>query len=253
MGFKHKNLNTDKNSHVVGESVHVDDPMATEMVIQHSAGYAEDYKFVEELMQEGTGYSCMDECSKTTTTVAWKKSCSSNGAGSEFNMLKPGTYFLKYTCSDGQHQTTACRTFINVDKTRPVITCLECANHNDGTWHVEASRDNNYVDAGATCSDMVGGNISQDVEVSGDVVNMAAVGTYKINYNCEDSAGQTAFPATRTVIVENKNHLHRQRMGHRCRRLCRLRRRPPRLRCHPQGHRCHLRARLNKFVDRIRF
>merc|ERR1712166_860326 len=150
-----------------------DDPMATEMVIQHSAGYAEDYKFVEELMQEGTGYSCMDECSKTTTTVAWKKSCSSDGAGSEFNMLKPGTYFLKYTCTDGQHQTTACRTFINVD-------------------------------AGATCSDMVDGNISQDVEVSGDVVNMAAVGTYKINYNCEDSAGQTAFPATRTVIVEDK-------------------------------------------------
>merc|ERR1711865_998431 len=34
-----KNLHTDKNSHVVGESVHVDDPMATEMVIQHSAGY----------------------------------------------------------------------------------------------------------------------------------------------------------------------------------------------------------------------
>merc|ERR1711865_667708 len=201
--FTHKSLMTDKNSHVVGESVHRDDPMATEMVIQHSAGYAEDYKFVEELMQEGTGYSCMDECSKTTTTVAWKKSCSSNGAGSEFNMLKPGTYFLKYTCTDGQHQTTACRTFINVDKTRPVITCLECANHNDGTWHVEASRDNNYVDAGATCPDMVDGNISQDVEVSGDVVNMAAVGTYKINYNCEDSAGQVAHQATRTVVVQD--------------------------------------------------
>merc|ERR1712137_1228658 len=80
---------------------------------------------------------------------------------------------------------------------------LEAANHNDGTWHVEASRDNNYVDAGATCSDMVDGNISQDVEVSGDVVNMAAVGTYMINYNCEDSAGQTAVQATRTVVVQD--------------------------------------------------
>merc|ERR1711966_427752 len=69
--------------------------------------------------------------------------------------------------------------------------------------YVEASRDNNYVDAGATCSDMVDGNISQDVEVSGDVVNMAAVGTYKINYNCEDSAGQTAIQATRTVVVQD--------------------------------------------------
>merc|ERR1711898_88242 len=60
----------------------------------------------------------------------------------------------------------------------------------------------NYVDAGATCSDMVDGNISQDVEVSGDVVNMAAVGTYKINYNCEDSAGQTAIQATRTDTLD---------------------------------------------------
>merc|ERR1711977_388416 len=49
---------------------------------------------------------------------------------------------------------------------------------------------------------MVDGNISQDVEVSGDVVNMAAVGTWEINYNCEDSAGQKALQATRTVIVE---------------------------------------------------
>merc|ERR1719181_1797674 len=33
---------------------------------------------------------------------------------------------------------------------------------------------------------------------------MAAVGTYKINYNCEDSAGQTAVQATRTVVVQDK-------------------------------------------------
>merc|ERR1712086_733894 len=107
-------------------------------------------------------------------------------------------------CSDEAANTaTACRTFINVDKTRPVITILAAANDGNGIWYVEASRDNNYVDAGATCSDMVDGNISQDVEVSGDVVNMAAVGTYKINYNCEDSAGQTAIQATRTVVVQD--------------------------------------------------
>jgi len=189
------------NSHLV----HNANPMTTETIIQHSAGYAEDYKFVQELMVENVGYACYDACSSTTTTVAWVASCTDSSAGTEFNMLKPGTYYLKYTCKDeAAKSTTACRTFRNVDKTRPVITCLECANHADGTWHVEASRDNNYVDAGATCSDMVDGNISQDVEVSGDVVNMAATGTYKINYNCEDSAGQTAYPATRTVIVEDK-------------------------------------------------
>merc|ERR1711904_207958 len=177
-----------------------------ELEIQHSAGYAQDYKYVQELMEEGNGYGCYDICSSTTTKVEWKKSCDANEeAGSEFNMLKPGTYYLKYECNDlAANKATACRTFVNVDKTRPVITVLQAANTNHNLWTVEASRDNNYVDAGATCSDMVDGNISQDVEVSGDVVNMAAVGTYRINYNCEDSAGQTAVPATRTVIVEDK-------------------------------------------------
>merc|ERR1711966_83776 len=182
---------------------------SSEVTIQHSAGYAQDYKFVQELMEEGTGFGCYDICSSTSTTTTWVNDCSPTAAAGdatkEFNMLKPGTYYLKYVCSDEAANTaTACRTFINVDKTRPVITILAAANKADGIWYVEASRDNNYVDAGATCSDMVDGNISQDVEVSGDVVNMAAVGTYKINYNCEDSAGQTAFPATRTVIVEDK-------------------------------------------------
>jgi len=176
-----------------------------ELQIQHSAGYAQDYKYVQELMEEGNGYGCYDICSSTTTKVEWKKSCDPNEeAGSEFNMLKPGTYYLKYECNDlADNKATACRTFVNVDKTRPVITVLQAANTNNNLWTVEASRDNNYVDAGATCSDMVDGNISQDVEVSGDVVNMAAVGTYKINYNCEDSAGQTAVQATRTVVVQD--------------------------------------------------
>merc|ERR1712093_824223 len=196
-----------------------------EVTIQHSAGYAKDYQFVQELMVEGKGYGCYDICSTTTTTTAWVAECDAEVAETntktaaakaaytgdgeftdtkEFNMLKPGTYFLKYECSDDAgKKTTACRTFVNLDKTRPVITVLAAANHWDGIYYIEASRDNNYVDAGATCSDMVDGNISQDVEVSGDVVNMAAVGTYLINYNCEDSAGQKALTATRTVVVED--------------------------------------------------
>merc|ERR1711934_541070 len=156
-----------------------------------------------ELMEEGNGFGCYDQCSSTTTVVSWKEAGCATDSNSEFNMLQPGTYYLKYECKDKSNNVaSACRTFINVDKTRPVITVLQAANQGDSAWHVEASRDNNYVDAGATCSDMDDGNISQDVEVSGDVVNMAAVGTYRINYNCEDSAGQTAVPATRTVTVE---------------------------------------------------
>merc|ERR1712028_212672 len=163
---------------------------------------AEDYKFVEELMQEGTGYSCMDECSKTTTTVAWKKSCSSNGAGSEFNMLKPGTYFLKYTCSDGQHQTTACRTFINVDKTRPVITCLECANHNDGTWHVEASLP--YTEEKSSCTDTLDGEMPS-ASVYGKV-DVELTGTYVLTYSVTDKNGNGADP--KKCKGTNSDHRH---------------------------------------------
>merc|ERR1711865_446878 len=99
--------------------------------------------------------------------------------------------------------TTACRTFINVDRTRPILEVYEQVNNKDGTFHVEASRDNNYIDAGAACSDVVDGILTQDVQVSGDVVNMATVGTYLINYDCEDDAGRQAYQAHRTVIVED--------------------------------------------------
>jgi hypothetical protein len=181
-----------------------------QLLIQHSAGYAGDYRFVEELLKEGTGYECFDLCSDTTTVVQWQKSCSGNTPGARFEMKIPGTYYLKYDCHDqageeglAARHTTACRTFINVDRTRPILEVYEQVNNKDGTFHVEASRDNNYIDAGAACSDVVDGILTQDVQVSGDVVNMATVGTYLINYDCEDDAGRQAYQAHRTVIVED--------------------------------------------------
>merc|ERR1711981_859526 len=116
-----------------------------------------------------------------------------------FHTLIPGTYALKYTChDDAGHVTSKCRTIQNEDHTKPVITVLEAA-----LQTYEATRQDNYVDAGATCSDEVDGNISQDVEVSGDVVNLARVGVYTIKYNCQDSASNVADTATRTVVVQD--------------------------------------------------
>merc|ERR1712205_44175 len=94
-----------------------------ELEIQHSAGYAQDYKYVQELMEEGNGYGCYDICSSTTTTVEWQTSCTNSSTGSEFNMLKPGTYYLKYNCKDLSDNTaTACRTFVVQDNTCPTCT-----------------------------------------------------------------------------------------------------------------------------------
>jgi len=49
------------------------------------------------------------------------------------------------------------------------------------------------------------GMISQNVEVSGAVVNLTREGEYVITYSCADSAGYEAVPQTRTVFVHDCN------------------------------------------------
>merc|ERR1712167_480349 len=106
----------------------------------------------------------------------------------QFPEYTAGNYHITYVCTDGAgHTDSACRDVQNVDHTLPIIQIL-------GSDHMtlEATHMGNYVDDGATCSDQVDGVISQNVEVSGDVVNLSKVGTYVITYNCKDSAGNSA-------------------------------------------------------------
>ena len=58
-----------------------------------------------------------------------------------------------------------------------------------------------YTDSGASCSDQEDGDISQNVEVSGQVVNMNIPGTYTISYDCSDSDGNAAQTKDRTIFV----------------------------------------------------
>merc|ERR1712100_842307 len=110
-----------------------------------------------------------------------------------------GTYYHVFTCTDcNGNRASVCRTVINEDKAKPIIDVL-----GKDVFTIEATHDTNYVDNGATCSDQVDGQISQDVEVSGDVVNLAKPGTYKIMYNCKDGAGNAADAATRIVVVKD--------------------------------------------------
>ena len=88
----------------------------------------------------------------------------------------------------------------NQDYTKPVIEVL-----GDMDMTLEASHQGNYVDDGATCSDQVDGVISQNVEVSGDVVNLSKVGTYVITYNCQDKRGNFAPTMTRSVHVKQSS------------------------------------------------
>jgi hypothetical protein len=122
-----------------------------------------------------------------------------DGKLSGFPEYTAGDYSVIYVCTDpsaAQHTDTVCRTIRNVDHTKPVIQILGSDN-----MTLEATHEGNYIDDGATCSDQVDGVISQNVEVSGDVVNLSKVGSYTITYNCKDSAGNAAPTLNRNVNV----------------------------------------------------
>jgi len=116
--------------------------------------------------------------------------------------LIPGTYTVKYTCTDKSlnEAEEVHRTIYIEDHKIPIISVL-----GSGSMSLEATNEGNYVDDGATCSDQVDGMISQNVEVSGAVVNLTREGTYVITYSCADSAGYEAVIKTRTVFVTDCN------------------------------------------------
>ena len=58
-----------------------------------------------------------------------------------------------------------------------------------------------YSDAGATAFDAEDGDISEDIQVTGDFVNLNLAGTYQVKYNVVDSRGLSADQKIRTVIV----------------------------------------------------
>merc|ERR1711871_1614415 len=114
-----------------------------------------------------------------------------------FPEYEAGTYAIQYTTTDTRHTVYGCRQIENVDHTHPIIQIL-----GSDVMTLEATHQGNYIDDGATCSDQVDGVISQNVEVSGDVVNLSKVGTYTITYNCKDNADRSAVTAERIVKVE---------------------------------------------------
>merc|ERR1711881_410605 len=80
----------------------------------------------------------------------------------------------------------------------PIITLVGPA-----TQTIQATRDSEHEDDGATCHDYVDGVLNHAVEVSGDNVNLRVPGSYTIRYDCTDLSGRAASPVSRTVIVED--------------------------------------------------
>merc|ERR1711865_39520 len=116
-----------------------------------------------------------------------------------FNSRKLGTYVKTYTVKDSSNnkaQTT--RTYYVVDPEKPKITLEGSA-----TEIIEATREEEYKDDGATCADFVDGQLNHRVRVGGDIVDLTIVGTYTVKYTCSDLTGNQAKGIERTVIVQD--------------------------------------------------
>ena len=82
------------------------------------------------------------------------------------------------------------------DNTKPVITLL---GNNNIVLEVYTGT---YVEAGATAIDDIDGDISSQIQITNNV-NINQVGTYKVIYNVQDSAGNIADSVERTVTVRD--------------------------------------------------
>ncbi len=80
------------------------------------------------------------------------------------------------------------------DTEPPVLTLL-------GSASVVIESGDRYIDAGATASDNIDGDISNAIRVTGSV-NTASVGNYTLTYDVTDFAGNTAVSVTRSVRVD---------------------------------------------------
>lgn len=79
------------------------------------------------------------------------------------------------------------------DTTAPVITL-------NGSATMNLTVGGSFTDPGATATDNIDGNLTSSIVVTGSV-NTSTVGTYTLNYNVSDAAGNTATQVSRTVNV----------------------------------------------------
>ena len=115
-----------------------------------------------------------------------------SGPGAAFGM---GTTSVTCTATDAAGNS-AIPTIFDVtvsDTTAPVITLT-------GSDPVTVEVGTPYVDAGATASDIIDGDVTASI-ITVNPVDSATVGTYTVTYNVADAAENDAVEVTRTVNV----------------------------------------------------
>ena len=114
--------------------------------------------------------------------------------------LTPSTaYSFSVRAKDAAGNVSSASNTVNVttltppDTTPPVITL-------NGASTINLNVGDTYTEQGATATDNVDGNITANIVITG-TVNTSAAGTYLVNYNVSDAAGNAATQVTRTVVV----------------------------------------------------
>jgi hypothetical protein len=81
------------------------------------------------------------------------------------------------------------------DITAPIINLI-------GEASITLNTGDIYVDAGATASDNIDGDITANI-ITTNLVDTAIAGNYTVTYTVSDMAGNTAAPVTRNIIVNS--------------------------------------------------
>ncbi|MDQ7016906.1 MAG: DUF5011 domain-containing protein, partial [Gammaproteobacteria bacterium] len=115
---------------------------------------------------------------------------------STVNTYVPGVYSVLYQVSDQFGNSAQLSRVVTVlDRTPASLALL-------GNANVTIEAGEFYQEAGVIATDIVDGDLSAAVHISGQV-NSALPGTYQLNYRVRDVAGNLSVPVQRTVRVQD--------------------------------------------------
>src|SRR5699024_12525821 len=121
----------------------------------------------------------------------------------DLDMNVPGEYTVNYEVADnsGNITTETRKVVVLEDNEAPVITL------NDDT-PIELEVGETYEEQGATEEDNVDGDITDDIEITGEV-NTNKVGDYTITYTVSDDAGNETVKERQIKIISAEKQDHK--------------------------------------------
>ncbi|MEM1405857.1 MAG: immunoglobulin-like domain-containing protein, partial [Bacteroidota bacterium] len=137
-----------------------------------------------------------------TETNAIETAASHGGTGWEilsFEFASSDTYPKLVIFADGPGTTSGTFYFDDVVQAGVVGTVPVIILNGDATVNINVG--GTFEDPGAEANDAEDGDISDQIVIGGDVVDINVEGTYMITYNVTDSDGNDAAEVVRTVIV----------------------------------------------------